>query len=78
MICAGGTPNCSNTTASGQYGIMISGNAAAYPTTAGYDLATGLGSVNVANLVNNWKSNFTHDHHNPYASHHRTRHVPSR
>ena len=58
MICAGGTPNCSNAT-SGQYGIIISGNAAAYPTTAGYDLATGLGSMNVANLVKNWKSNFT-------------------
>ena len=58
VICAGGTPNCSNAT-SGQYGIIISGNAAAYPTTAGYDLATGLGSMNVANLVKNWKSNFT-------------------
>ena len=40
------------------YGFRQSGSAA-YPTTAGYDLATGLGSVNVANLVNNWKSNFT-------------------
>ena len=57
----GGSPNCSNTsTASGQYGIMVSGRAsAAYATTTGYDLATGLGSVNVANLVNNWTSNFT-------------------
>jgi hypothetical protein len=27
-----------------------------YPATAGYDLATGLGSVNVANLVNKWNS----------------------
>ncbi len=25
-----------------------------YPATVGYDLASGLGSVNVANLVNNW------------------------
>ena len=60
VICQGGSPNCSNTT-SGQYGILVSGNpeAAAYPTTAGYDYATGLGSVNVANLVNGWKSNFT-------------------
>ncbi len=60
VICQGGSPNCSNTT-SGQYGVLVSGSpeAAAYPTTAGYDLATGLGSVNVANLVNNWKSNFT-------------------
>jgi hypothetical protein len=62
VICQGGSPNCSNTsTASGQYGIMVSGSpaTAAYTTTTGYDLATGLGSVNVANLVNNWKSNFT-------------------
>jgi hypothetical protein len=60
VICQGGSPNCGNTSAgSGQYGIMVSGGAAAYPTTAGYDLATGLGSVNVANLVNNWASNFT-------------------
>jgi subtilase family serine protease len=60
VICAGGTPNCSNAT-SGQYGIIVFDNppAAAYPTTTGYDLATGLGSVNVANLVKNWASNFT-------------------
>ena len=60
VICQGGSPNCSNTnTASGQYGIMVSGGSPAYATTPGYDLATGLGSVNVANLVNNWTSNFT-------------------
>jgi subtilase family serine protease len=62
VICQGGTPNCSNTsTAANQYGIMASGNplSAAYTTTPGYDLATGLGSVNAANLVNNWTSNFT-------------------
>jgi hypothetical protein len=60
VICDGGSLNCSNGT-SGQYGIMVSGNplAAAYPTTAGYDLATGLGSVNAANLVNHWTSSFT-------------------
>ena len=58
VICVGGTPNCSSTT-SGQYGIIASLGSAAYPATTGYDLATGLGSVNVANLVNNWKSNFT-------------------
>jgi subtilase family serine protease len=62
VICLGGSPNCSNTTSgSNQYGIMASGNplSAAYSTTAGYDYATGLGSVNVANLVNHWASNFT-------------------
>jgi len=62
VICQGGTPNCSNTDpTSGQYGIMVSGSpaSAAYATTTGYNLATGLGSVNVANLVNKWTSNFT-------------------
>ena len=60
VVCQGGSHNCSNTSSgSNEYGIMVSGGAAAYPTTAGYDLATGLGSVNVANLVNNWTSNFT-------------------
>ncbi len=56
VICLLGSPNCSS--APTQYGIMISGNpaAAAYPATPGYDLATGLGSVNVANLINNWTS----------------------
>jgi hypothetical protein len=28
----------------------------AWPTTAGYDMATGLGSVNAANLVNGWSA----------------------
>jgi hypothetical protein len=62
VICQGGSPNCSNTnSASGQYGIMVSGSpaSAAYAAGSGFDLATGLGSVNVANLVNNWTSNFT-------------------
>jgi len=61
-----GSPNCSNQTASG-YGILVVPSPSAYippytastpawPTSAGYDLATGLGTVNVANLVNNWTS----------------------
>ena len=58
VICLGGALSCSSST-SGQYGIMVSGGTAAYPATTGYDMATGLGSVNVANLVNNWTSNFT-------------------
>ena len=32
------------------------GPAGLYPATAGYDLATGLGSVNVTNLVNAWNA----------------------
>jgi hypothetical protein len=57
VICAAGSPDCS--LSGDAFGIMVSGGTAAYPTTAGYDLATGLGSVNVANLVNKWASNFT-------------------
>lgn len=54
--CAGGSPNCSSGT-SGTNGILVTAGSppvAAYSTAAGYDLATGLGSVNVANLVKNW------------------------
>ena len=48
--CAGGSPECSST----QNGVngFLTGQAAG----AGYDLATGLGSVNAANLVSNWKN----------------------
>ncbi|MGO8791708.1 MAG: Ig-like domain repeat protein [Terriglobia bacterium] len=60
VICQGGTPNCSNANPS-EYGVLVYGSpgSIAYPSATGYDLATGLGSVNVANLVKNWKSNFT-------------------
>jgi len=60
--CSGGSPNCSSTTA-GTNGVLVepnttpfSSNNPAWMTTAGYDLATGLGSVNVANLASNWGS----------------------
>ena len=50
MPCAEGSPNCS---APGAEGIgILSG----YNSTAGYDLTTGLGSVNAANLVNKWST----------------------
>jgi subtilase family serine protease len=58
VACVGGSPNCSNQSASG-YGILVNPSNTAQPawlTTAGYDLATGLGTVNAANLVNNWTS----------------------
>jgi subtilase family serine protease len=59
VACVGGSPNCSNTT-SGGYGILEvnppTNPSPAWTTTAGYDLATGLGSVNATNLVNNWTS----------------------
>jgi hypothetical protein len=56
--CEGGSPNCSSTVA-GSYGIMVDPNSPSTPawtTSTGYDMATGLGSVNAANLVNNWSS----------------------
>src|SRR5713101_3742642 len=55
VACVGGSPNCSNTT-SGQFGIMVIGTTPAFNTAAGYDLATGLGTVNVANLLAAWAS----------------------
>ena len=55
------SPNCG--AASGDsYGILIDDNGSNYPndlawdTQTGYDYATGLGSINVANLVNQWSS----------------------
>lgn len=46
--CQTGSPDCSGTDV---YGVL-----SGYSATAGYDLATGLGSVNVANLVNAFSS----------------------
>jgi subtilase family serine protease len=59
VACMGGSPNCSNTT-SGGYGLLEvnppTDPSLGWMAAAGYDLATGLGSVNAANLVNNWTS----------------------
>lgn len=50
--CAATSPNCS-VTSGGATGVLIGANGApAYVAQAGYDLATGLGSVNGTNLVN--------------------------
>ena len=49
--CVTGSPNCTTTKAGDAYGIL-----SGYNTATGYDLATGLGSVDVANLVNQWQS----------------------
>jgi hypothetical protein len=49
MPCVANSPNCVTNTAGDQTGTL-----SGYATTPGYDRATGLGSVNVANLVNNW------------------------
>jgi hypothetical protein len=59
VACLGGSPNCSASTA-GTHGILVvnppSNPAPAWTTNPGYDLATGLGSMNVTNLVKNWSS----------------------
>ena len=60
VLCLPGLPNCS--VASGTVsGVLIepaggSTPTPAWPAAAGYDLATGLGSVNASNLVNHWSS----------------------
>jgi hypothetical protein len=57
VACLAGSPNCSNQTSG--YGVLVdphSPTTPAWTTTGGYDRATGLGSVNVANLANKWTS----------------------
>ncbi len=49
MPCLTGSPNCQTTNSSDSYGVLTG-----WKATAGYDTATGLGSVNAANLVNDW------------------------
>lgn len=58
--CPGGTApatlNCSKTTTGG-FGVLTTaagGTTVAYTAGTGYDLATGLGSVDVTQLLNNW------------------------
>jgi subtilase family serine protease len=70
VACDAGTPNCSNTASgygvlisgNGAYnvkppnppnGTVTEGNPA-FTAVTGYDLATGLGSINVASLLANW------------------------
>jgi subtilase family serine protease len=49
VYCTAGTPNCSLNTAG--YPFLTG-----YSTNAGYDLATGLGSVDATQLINYWTS----------------------
>ena len=52
-----GTYNCYDP--SGTYGVLSSSDSAykpSFPAASGWDFATGLGSVNVTNLVNNWST----------------------
>ncbi len=58
--CTPGTPNCFALNAS--IGILSTSSnslTVAYPAGAKYDIATGLGSVNVTNLINNFNKAFT-------------------
>ena len=55
-----GTQNCYQP--SGANGVLSSSDGAyqpAYITTTGWDFATGIGTVNAYNLVNNWPAGFT-------------------
>jgi pro-kumamolisin-like protein/Big-like domain-containing protein len=49
MGCMPGSANCVTEVVGDQVGVLTG-----YDTTTGFDLATGLGSVDAANLANNW------------------------
>jgi hypothetical protein len=56
--CTGASTNCSSKVAA-KPGVLVtaaSPTVPAFTTTAGYDIATGLGSLNVQNVVNKWSS----------------------
>jgi hypothetical protein len=49
MACFAGSPNCTVTSTQYEIGVL-----SGYAAAPGYDLATGLGSLNVDNVVKNW------------------------
>jgi len=54
--CKGGTLNCSSALPANN-GVLVEPSQTtteAWPATAGYDMATGMGTVNVNNLATNW------------------------
>jgi hypothetical protein len=54
--CWPGTPNCGTAPTNG-YGVLVDSNGnPAWTTGPGYDLATGLGTLNANNLVNAWSA----------------------
>lgn len=62
VACVASTPNCSNQTLTG-YGVEVYPSTSnpgtlvpAFTAAAGYDLATGLGSINVTNLLSKWST----------------------
>jgi len=54
VLCQANSPNCDKAVSSDAFGILTG-----YSAGSNYDLATGLGSVDAANLVNNWSGNAT-------------------
>lgn len=54
MPCANGSPNCTVNSSGDTVGVLTG-----YSTGVGYDLATGLGSVNAQNLANNVVPSFS-------------------
>jgi subtilase family serine protease len=51
MPCETGSPDCTTNTATDAVGVLNG-----YDAAVGYDLATGLGTVNVSNLVTQWQT----------------------
>ena len=49
--CATGSPNCVTSKSGDAYGVL-----SGYSTTSGYDLATGLGSLDANNFVTKWST----------------------
>jgi subtilase family serine protease len=60
MPCVKGSPNCTVTNSSDTNGIL-----SGYSAGTGYDLATGLGSINIGNLVNSFGPTFYLSSSNP-------------
>ena len=54
MPCTKGSTDCTTSVTTDKYGVLNG-----FGTNAGYDLATGLGSVNAGNLVANWSTGLT-------------------
>jgi hypothetical protein len=54
----GGTNWCHSQAGGTNFGVTVFNSSVAYSAGPEYDVATGLGSVNVTNLINAWKTNF--------------------
>jgi subtilase family serine protease len=56
-VACKGTTGCYGTSKTATYGVLSTSSTTlgvAYPATSGWDFATGLGTVNIFNLVSNW------------------------